>query len=87
MRHFEADREIERAFSLERLAEVCRAELAWGDEQPGAIDPGAVVPEQILHAVFPEDREPGAKAAADIDDALRRDLVEDQRHRHSRRFR
>ena len=37
--------------------------------------------------MLPEDREPGAQAAADIDHAPRRDLLEDQRYRHLRRFR
>ena len=81
----EAEREVEAPRRVERLREVGDLELAGRHEELGAIDPRAVVAKDVRDAMLLEHREPGAEPAPDVDDASRRDRVEDQRYGNPRR--
>ena len=83
----EAEREVEASRRGERPREVGDLELAGRHEELGAVDPRAVVAEDVRDAVLLEHGEPGAEPAPDIDDASRRDRVEDERYGNARRFR
>ena len=80
----EAQGEIEPPAQLQRPAQLVLVEQSRGDLQIGAGHPGAVDATNVGDAVLAEGREPQAGAAADIDDALGPEQL-DQHGRDDRR--
>lgn len=77
---FERDDEVERLRDRQWLGKVGSDEGFWRNAQPVERDPGAVEPRDPLDATIAEDGEPGAGAAADIDDAAGPDDIHQQGH-------
>src|SRR5687767_10885561 len=77
--YFQAERQIEPTAEIERRGEVGGTEAVVWDLERLAADPSAVHALNVCHAESRRRSEPAARAAAEIDDACRRDEVEHPR--------
>ena len=80
----EGDDELERPRQVERKPQIVRFERVAGNLEQVGVHVVAVDPEDVGDAVVAEGSEPGAEAAADVDDAAGGNEREGHRDDHAR---
>ena len=81
--YFEAQCEVEAPAKGNGFRQVCSPESRWTDLEERLIDPRAVNPDDVVHAVRRELREPGAEPAPDVHDAAWGYFVDHERHENT----
>jgi len=78
--HFEAHRQVEPSRQLQWSREIVDRKQAGGNPQELSVDVRAVHTKDIRDASLTQDLQPRRHAASDINDAPRREVVDDERH-------